>query len=87
MNGLWFIRGNLLRDIAALNKLEILPWDIWGIAEKRDRNLTADDHALLDTIAALTVAPAANFAAIRHLYQTDSRLTMPVSWPREHGLI
>jgi hypothetical protein len=27
MNGLWFIAGNLVRDLAALNKMEMLPWD------------------------------------------------------------
>jgi hypothetical protein len=28
--GLWFIAGNLVRDVAALNNREMLPWDIWG---------------------------------------------------------
>jgi hypothetical protein len=28
--GLWFIAGNLIRDLAALNKMEMHPWDIWG---------------------------------------------------------
>jgi len=28
--GLGEIRGNLVRDLAALNKVEMLPWDDWG---------------------------------------------------------
>lgn len=33
MHGLGFVRGNLVRDVAALNKVELLPWDCWGINE------------------------------------------------------
>ncbi len=29
MHGLFFVRGDLLLDIAALNKVELLPWDAW----------------------------------------------------------
>ncbi len=31
MNGMSFIRGNVVRDVASLNKVEMLPWDCWGI--------------------------------------------------------
>src|SRR6185295_1923856 len=31
MHGLGFVRGNLVRDIASLNKMELLPWDCWGV--------------------------------------------------------
>ena len=27
---LWFIAGEMVRDVAALNKMEMLPWDVWG---------------------------------------------------------
>ncbi len=30
MHGLGFVRGNLVRDVASLNKMELLPWDCWG---------------------------------------------------------
>ena len=29
MWGQWFIKGNIARDLAALNKVEMLPWDGW----------------------------------------------------------
>ena len=29
MWGRWFIKGNIARDLAALNKVEMLPWDGW----------------------------------------------------------
>ena len=30
MHGLWFIAGNVIRDVAALNNHEMLPWDVLG---------------------------------------------------------
>lgn len=30
LRGLWCIAGNLVRDVAALTKMEMLPWDVWG---------------------------------------------------------
>ena len=29
--GQWFVPGNVARDLAALNKVEMLPWDGWGV--------------------------------------------------------
>ena len=55
--GLYFVRSHVVQDLAALNKMELLLWDIWGVMEQRDdaelplideaaaRTLTADDHA------------------------------------------
>jgi hypothetical protein len=30
LRGPWFVAGNVVRDLAALNKVEVLPWDVWG---------------------------------------------------------
>jgi len=30
--GVWFVAGSAVRDLAALNKREMLPWDYWGIS-------------------------------------------------------
>lgn len=27
---LWYVAQNLIRDLAALNRVEMLPWDVWG---------------------------------------------------------
>ncbi len=77
MHGLWFVRGDLLRDLASLNKMELLPWDCWGLIEGEDKNLSADDMALLDRVAALTLADNSAFAEMRTLYENDSRLCVP----------
>ena len=75
--GLWFIAGNVVRDFASLNRMEALPWDVWGLMEMGDDALTDDKKALLDRVAALTLAGDNAFPEIRKLYQSDDRLRMP----------
>ncbi|HUD53361.1 transglutaminase-like domain-containing protein [Parvibaculum sp.] len=77
MWGLWFVAGNLLRDAAALNGMEMLPWDVWGAMPEPGAHLTEDQHALLDRLAALTREPERSLAELRHLYETDERLRVP----------
>jgi len=31
LRGWWFIAGNLVKDIASLNKVEMLQWDAWAV--------------------------------------------------------
>jgi hypothetical protein len=52
LQGRWFIAGNLLRDEAAVMKVELKPWDVWG-GIVRARSLTP---AELDGIPALRAA-------------------------------
>ncbi len=56
------IRGNAIRDLAALSKVETLPWDEWGRMGDSYRGLTGPDYdELIDEVAAvcLEAAPAA----------------------------
>jgi hypothetical protein len=75
--GLWFIAGNVVRDFASLNRMEALPWDVWGLMEMGDAALTDEKKALLDRVAALTLAGDDAFGEIRRLYESDDRLRMP----------
>jgi hypothetical protein len=77
MAGLWFIAGNVVRDFASLNRMEALPWDVWGLMEMGDDALTDEKRALLDRVAALTLAGDEAFPEIRRLYESDDRLRMP----------
>jgi len=76
MHGLWFVRGDFVRDVASLNKIELLPWDGWGLINGTDDQLTNDDLALLDRIAALTSDDVA-FDEVRAAYDNDARLHVP----------
>jgi len=79
MHGLWFVRGNFVRDVAALNKVELLPWDLWGLAyvEGGDEALSAADRAALDEMAVLTAGDAPQFDRVRQLYEGDDRWRVP----------
>jgi hypothetical protein len=55
MNGMGFIRGNVVRDIASLNKVEMLPWDCWGI-------ILAELNEVAATSGPTTMTPQERFA-------------------------
>jgi hypothetical protein len=85
--GLWFVRGNLLRDFAALNKVETVPylvriskglnWKSWRLVGASDKDLADDDWRTLDEIAELTIDADKNFIKIRDLYKNNPDLTVP----------
>ena len=80
-HGLWFVRGNVVRDLLSFNKVEILPWDGgWGVISKREEEATPEDAAfeLIDRMAALTLRGDEAFVEIRALYESDERLRFPV---------
>ena len=73
MWGRWFIEGNVARDLAALNKVEMLPWDGWGsLAGPADG---VERSGLVDDVAALTLS--GDLRAVRARYQGDDGLRVP----------
>ena len=74
LRGLWFVAGSLVRDMAALNKMEMAPWDVWG-AQPQPR--AEFDLAFFDELAALTRDPEHTFAELRRRYDEDDRLRVP----------
>ncbi len=77
MRGLWFIRGNLVRDLASLNKMELLPWDLWGIIDKNEEDVSEEDRRFLDRIAALILSDNTSLPDLRSTYEGDARLRVP----------
>jgi hypothetical protein len=37
--GLSLSAGNMIRDLAGLNRMEMLPWDVWGMMRGSDERL------------------------------------------------
>jgi excinuclease ABC subunit A len=67
--GMPCIRGNLLHDFGALNKIELGVFDYWDdLIRKDDAKLTPDDKALLDRFAELSLDADQNHDAIRQLF-------------------
>jgi transglutaminase-like putative cysteine protease len=75
--GYWWIAGNLMRDVAALDNIELLPWDCWGAMPKPEEQIDDDRNALYDRLAALTHDPEADFAELRRLCREDDRVRVP----------
>lgn len=75
-HGPHWIAGNLRLDLAALNKVEMLPWDIWGARWEPDAEPGADLLACVDAAAALTGEPDDRFDELRRLYMHDARWRM-----------
>jgi hypothetical protein len=73
--GLGFIHGSLQLDLAALNKAEMLQWDVWGGALLDSAPNTEAENALLDEAAAASLQP--DGAAARALWANEPRLRAP----------
>jgi len=70
------IRGNAIRDLAALNKVEMLPWDEWGRMDASYKGQTGADYdELLDTIA--DACAADDPSAVADLYACDELRVPP----------
>jgi hypothetical protein len=79
--GMRYIRGQLLRDVAALNGYEPAGSEVWGLGAAADETLTEDDYALLDYAASLSSATDADGAELRRLFECDTRLRHPALGP------
>ena len=77
LRGLWFVSGNLIGDLAALNGGEVLPWDVWGARPGAKLELSADQLAFFDELADLTAEPDLKFDALRGRYESDCGLRLP----------
>jgi len=73
MWGTWFIEGNIARDLAALNKVEMLPWDGWGVLAGDGTSLVGDTD--VESVARLTMSN--DHLAVRRRYETDDGLRVP----------
>lgn len=73
MFGLWFIAGNVIRDVAALNSREMLPWDVWGAMSQTDADIDLD---FIDRLAVLSHEPDKHLDALREAYD-DQRVAVP----------
>lgn len=77
LRGLWFIAGSLVKDLAALNKMELLPWDSWGAMPAPGTELSGEQLAFFDRLAAMIRTPDRSFEELRHLYERDARVRVP----------
>jgi transglutaminase superfamily protein len=87
ITGEWFVAGSVVRDLAALNKREMLPWDYWGIARglRPGIPLTEATAARIDVLAEMMADPDADWKTLRETYDRDEALRVPsvvLSFPK-----
>lgn len=63
-----FIRGNVVRDLLALNHFEILPWDSWGFNQPDMEQAPPATWEEIDHIAAMIVQPDGHFEDLKAFY-------------------
>jgi hypothetical protein len=74
--GEWFVIGNVRLDLAALNKVETLLWDVWGAGAAGDDDLTDEIRELYDGVAAVTSGEVP-FGTARALFTENDDLRTP----------
>ncbi len=74
--GLWWVAANLIRDLASLNRMEMQPWDVWGMMPEPADELSAEETGLLDGVADLTLTGDETLPELREIYR-DPRLSVP----------
>ncbi|MBN1266679.1 MAG: hypothetical protein JXA25_14380 [Anaerolineales bacterium] len=79
-SGMWFIRGSLIRDFLALRKIELLPWDSFGLIAKEEELLTEEDLDLLDTLTEITSDASVSPQELRAVYEAHPSLQPPEEW-------
>jgi hypothetical protein len=72
--GLWFVQANVVRELAALNKMELLPWDVWGLMAFQEEP-DAAVSSLTDTVAGVISGDDTN--AVRRVYEDNEGLRVP----------
>jgi hypothetical protein len=77
MHGLGFIRGNVFREVLSFNKMELLPWDAWGLMEKPVSRCTRAERALFDQAADLSAQSSPD---LRTFYANTPAFHLPANY-------
>ncbi|MFC4586063.1 transglutaminase-like domain-containing protein [Sphaerisporangium corydalis] len=78
LSGMDFVQSNVVRDLAALNKVEVLPWDGWDLAERFHKDLHDSELKLLDSVAEAE-SDGGPFSLVRNLFLANPGLRTPSS--------
>lgn len=81
MWGSAFIAGNVLADLACLNKVELLPWDAWGLGERfgPHDDLAEDIVSTIDELAAIVNEGGFDAWRARYLAYDEVRVPADIS--------
>jgi hypothetical protein len=77
MNGLGFVKGNMIRDFLALNKVEILPWDNFMLINKSTIKMNKEEMKLMDRLAQISSGEDRDFVLLRAAFATNQEQLLP----------
>lgn len=80
LTGAWFVAASVVRDLACLNKREMLGWDYWGMAldfSGPGREVPDAAATRLDAVATVIGALEPDWKGLRDLYERDETLRVP----------
>jgi hypothetical protein len=75
-----YVHYKLISDLASINKMEVLPWEGWGICKTiHKEQLTKADNTLLEDIAKILneLTNQDHFNQAREIFETHPSLTLP----------
>jgi len=75
-----YLRHQVLRDLFALNKIELLPWSKSGLPEKDEQDTSEAERATLDRIAALSLSGNCALPRVRSIHRRVIKLGSPPDW-------
>ena len=70
-----YLAHNVVHDLAALNKVEMILWDSWGLMEQV--RPADEDFDLLDRVAAVTASADPDLTQLQQLYESPSLRVPP----------
>jgi hypothetical protein len=75
-HGAHWMAGNLRLDLASLNKVEMLPWDVWGTRWGPGEQPSDAQLHLFDSVAEVTDDPNVRIGELRSRYESSDELRM-----------
>lgn len=83
LNGLPFIKGNLIRDLYALAKVELLAWDSgWGLLKEYMMPIDEQEELqLLDQLA--IISKNSDYANAKQMIESHQSIKLPEGWKNQ----
>lgn len=77
MRGLGFVKGDLIRDFLALNKVEILPWDNFMLINTSLGRMTKAEKDLMDRLARISTGEDRDFVILQAAFAANQMKLLP----------
>ena len=77
MRGLDFVKGDLIRDFLALNKVEILPWDNFMLINTSHIRMSQEEKDLIDRLARISTGEDRDFVLLRAAFAANQEKLLP----------